>query len=103
MFEMLVLLINEINPHSFCFVTCFLFIFTREALPHRIAPHHLLYYDCIFENLPWLFAAGICRGYLPREFAIAICLGFFVYVSESFFVCVSKSCLYGSKPFLYLS
>ena len=37
------------------------------------APHHLLY--SISENLPWLFAAGICRGYLPREFAAGICRG----------------------------
>ena len=45
----------------------------------------------------------ICRGNLPREFAAGICRGFFVYVSEYFFVYVSKSCLYGSKSFLYMS
>ena len=86
MFEMFVLLINEVNPRSFCFVTCFLFIFHTPALPHRDTPHYLLY--CIFdklpwefavticrENLPWEFAAGICRGYLPREFAAGICRG----------------------------
>ena len=50
--------------------------------------------------LPWEFAAAICRGYLPWEFAVTICHGFFVYVSKSFLVYVSKSCLYGSKPFL---
>ena len=100
MFEMFVLLINEINPHSFCFVS---------SPTQKIAPQDLLY--CIFENLPWEFdvaicrrnlpwefAAGICRGYLPWEFA----LGFFVYISESFFVYASKSCLYGDKPFLYV-
>ena len=62
--------------------------------------------------LQWLFAVGICRSYLPWEFAVAICrenllglfaVGFFVYVSKSFLVCVSKSCLYGSKPFLDMS
>ena len=100
MFEMFVLLINEINPHSFCFVS---------SPTQKIAPQDLLY--CIFENLPWEFdvaicrrnlpwefAAGICRGYLPWEFA----LGFFVYISESFFVYASKSCLYGDKLFLYV-
>ena len=98
---MLVLLINEINPNSCCFVTCFL-LSSRVKLSHtEDAPHHLLY--CIFENLPWLFVSRICRGNLPQEFAVAICRGFFVYVSESFFVNVSKSCLYGSKPFLYVS
>ena len=104
---------------NFCFVTCFLFIFTREALPHRgITPHHLLHY--IFQNLPWSFAAIIFRGYLPREFAAGICSGnlpqefaagicrenlpwIFLFVSKSFFVYVSKSFLYGSKPFLYVS
>ena len=140
MFEMLVLLINEINPHSFCF--CYLFSFYLHAWSsptQRVAPHHLLY--CIFENLPWEFAArichgylpqefavgicrrnlpwifaaricrrnlpwefatGICRGYFPWEFAVGICHGNFVYVSESFFVYVSKSCLFGSKNFLYV-
>ena len=91
MFEMFVLLINEINPHSFCFVS---------YLTQRIAPHDLLY--CIFENLPWEFDVAIYRGNLPQEFAVAICRGFFVYISESFFVYVSKSCLYGGKPFLYV-
>ena len=101
MFEIFVLLINEINPNGFCFVTCFLFIFTRESSPtQRIALHHLL---CgIFENLPWLFAARICCRNLPWEFTAGICRGFFVYTSESFFVYVSKSCLYGGKPFLYV-
>ena len=66
-----------------------LFLSSRVKLSHaENAPHHLLY--CIFENLLWEFAAGICRG-------------FFAYVSEYFFVYVSKSCLYGSKPFLYVS
>ena len=48
-------------------------------------------------NLPWLFAVGICRGYLPWEFAVAICRWIFLYVSKSFLVYVSKSCLYGWK------
>ena len=82
MFEMFVLLINEINPHSFSFVTCFLFIFTVK-LSHTeySTPSSVLHI--------W-------------EFAVAICRGFFVYISESFFVYVSKSCLYGGKPFLYV-
>ena len=98
-------------------MVCYLFSFyihTWSSLTQRIAPHRLLY--CIFENLPWSFAAGICHGNLPQEFAVAICdenlpwkfavaicRGIFVYVRESFFVYVSKSCVYGSKPFLYVS
>ena len=110
MFEMLVLLTNEINPHGFCLVT-FLFIFTSEALPHRVYSFSPSLISIIWEfavgicrgYLPQEFAAGICRGYLPWEFAVAIGRGFFVYVSEYFFVYVNKSCLYGSKPFLYAS
>ena len=105
MFEMFVLLINEGNPHSFCFVTCFLFIFTREALPHRGLLHTILciaYLRISRGNLRWLFAVGICRRNLPWEFAVAICRGFFVYICESFFVYMSKSCLYGGKPFVYV-
>ena len=109
MFEMFVLLINEGNPHSFCFVICFLFIFTREALPHRgcSTPSSELHI--------WEFPVGICRGYFPREFAVgicrrnlpwelavAICRGFFVYICESFFAYMSKSCLYRDKPFVYV-
>ena len=93
MFEMLVLLINEINPHSFCFVTCFLFIFTSEALPHRGLLHtifYIAYLRICRRNLPWLFTVRICRR-------------FFVYVRECFFVYVNKSCLHGSKTFLYVS
>ena len=71
-------------------------------------------------SLPWDFAAAICRGYLrweftvancrdnlPQLFAVRICCGYlpwvFVYVSKSFLVYVSKSCLHGSKPFLDVS
>ena len=43
------------------------------------------------------------RIYRGNFFAGTICRGFFVFVSESFFACMSKSCLYGSKPFLYAS
>ena len=118
MFEMFVLLIHEIHPHSFCFVTCFLFIFTREALPHRGLLHAIFciaYLRICRGYLPQEIAAGICRGNLPQVFAVAICCqnlpwefavaifrGFFVYTSQSFFVYVSKSCLYGGKPFLYV-
>ena len=109
MFEMFVLLINKGNPHSFCFVTCFLFIFIRETLPRR---------GCSTSSSVlhiWEFSMGICRGYFPREFAVGICRrnlpwelavaiyrGFFVYICESFFVYMSKSCLYGDKPFVYV-
>ena len=88
------------------FVTCFFFIFTREALPHRGLLYTIFciaYSRICCGNLPWLFAAGICRRNLPWEFAAAVCRGIFVFVRKSFFVYVSKSCLYGSKPFLYVS
>ena len=64
--------------------------------------------------MPQLFAMGICRSYLPWEFAAAICCDFFlwvcfVYVSKLFF-CVIKffffensSYLIKSKPFWYVS
>ena len=55
------------------------------------------------ENLPWLFAARVGGRNLPQKFAVAICGGFFVFVSTFFFVYVIKSCLYGKKPFLYVS
>ena len=102
---MFVLLINEINPHSFSFVT-FLFIFTSEALPHRgllYTIFYIAYLRICRGNLLREFAVAICRRKLPWEFAVAICRWFFVYVSKCFFVYVSKSCLYGSKPFLYMS
>ena len=62
-------------------------------------------------NLPQQFAVAICRenmpqefaGYLLREFAVAICRGIFVFVSKFFFVYVTKSCFYESKPFSYVS
>ena len=70
----------------------------------------------IFENLPWesaarvhprslswVFAAGIfvviCGRNLPWKFAAPICRGNFVFVSKSFFICVSNYCLGGSKLF----
>ena len=73
----------------------FLFIFTCEALPHR---GHSTQSSALHIRE---FAARICRGYLPREFAAGICRGYlpFVFVSKSFSVYVSKSCLYESKPF----
>ena len=64
------------------------------------------------KNLPQDFSVGICRRNLPQKFAVAICcenlpwlfaVGLFVFVSKFFFVYVINSCLYGSKPFLYVS
>ena len=63
-------------------------------------------YSRIFcGNLPRELAVAICRENLPQEFAVAICRGYlpFVFVIKSFFVYVSKSCLYERKPFLYVS
>ena len=89
--------------------TCFLFIFTREALPHRGCSTRssvLHIWEFALEicrgNLPQEFAVGICCRNLPWLFAASICRGFFAYISESFFVYVSKSCLHGGKPFLYV-
>ena len=50
--------------------------------------------------LPWLFAAGICRSYLPRVCFVYVSKPFFC-VSKSFFF-VSKSFWIESKPFLYV-
>ena len=60
---------------------------SRVKLSHtEDAPHNPLHY--IFENLPWEFVVRICQGYLPREFAaeftVAICHGFFVFVTKYF-------------------
>ena len=57
--------------------------------------------------LPQLFAVAICRGNLPQLFVVGICRDYlqwvFADVSKSFLVYVSKSCLYGNKPFLDVS
>ena len=52
---------------NFCFVVCFLFIFTCETLPHRG------YYTPSSPLHVPEFAARICRGYLTQEFAVRIC------------------------------
>ena len=102
---MLVLLINEINPHSFCFVTCFLFIFTSEALPHRGLLHTIFYIAYLrichgnlplefavaicSRNLPWVFATIICHRNLPWEFAAGICCGYLPWV-----FCIHKQIIF---------
>ena len=71
MFEVFVLLINSLiltqwfleSLISFCFVACFLFVFTRESLTHRGLVHAMF---CIAYLM-------ISRGYLPRKFIVAIC------------------------------
>ena len=127
MFEMFALLINllilTISEAMVTYYLFFLHLHVWSSATQRITHQHLLYY--IFENLSWEFAARNCRGYLPREFAVEICrrncrgylpqefsveispnnfpwlfvVGFFVFVSKSFFVYVRKSCLYESKTF----
>ena len=80
MFEMFVLQINEINPHSFCFVSCFLFIFTREALPHRKSLHTILciaYLRICSENLPWVF-------YMFKRMLCCVCEQILLYGSKTF-------------------
>ena len=127
MFEMFALLINFlILTLSDPMVTCNLFFFSSSRVKLSYTEAYVTPFSTLHIRefavaicrriLPWEFAAGICRGYLPREFAVwiwhrnlpwlyavGICSGFFVFVSKSFFVYVSKSCLYGSKPFLYAS
>ena len=113
MFEMFVLLINEINPHSFCFFTCFIFIFTRQAPPHRGRLLHTIFniaylricrgylprefaVGICHRNLPWLFAVRICHGYLPRVFCIykrilfCICEQMLFIWRQTFFICVQN-------------
>ena len=107
---------------NFCFVISF--IFTSEALPHRAysaqsSALHIQEFTIAIccENLLQEFAMAICCENLPQEFAVGICCknllwlfasrichGYlpFVFVSNSFFVYVSKSCLYESKPFLHV-
>ena len=105
MFKMFALLINLlILTISDAMVTCYLFSFylhVWSSPTQRITHHHLPHY--IFENLPQDFAVRLCRRNLPWKFAVAICPGFFVFVSKSFFVYVSKSCLCRSKNFLFVS
>ena len=92
MFEMFVLLINEINPHSFCFVTCFIFIFTREVLPHRGCSTPSSVLDI------WKFAMGICRGNLPQEFAVRICRRYLpwivLYIYKRILFCIYEQILF---------
>ena len=86
MFEMFVLLINEINSNRFCFVACFLFIFTREALPHR----------GLLNTIFCIAYLTICRGYLPSVFCIykgvlfCICEQILFIWRQTFFICVQN-------------
>ena len=84
------------NKLFLCYL--FLFIFMCEAFPHKgySAQSSALH---IRE-----FAVGICRKNLPQEFAVGVWRGYlpFVFVSKSFSVYVSKSCLYVSKTFLFV-
>ena len=77
--------------------TCFLFIFTREALPHRGCSTQSLciaYLRICRGNLPWLFAAGICRGFLPREIAVGICSRNLPWLFAVGFFCIYKRILF---------
>ena len=76
MFEMFVLLIN---PHSFCFATCFLFTFMSEALLHRGLRHtifYIAYLRICLGNLLEEFGSRICR----RNFVVRNCRGFLPWV-----------------------
>ena len=92
---------------NFCFVT-FFYLHTS---------HYLQYY--LFENLPWEFDVRICRSYLPQEFIVRTCRGNLLWIftvkichgylswvfcicKQNLFLYVSKSCLYGTKPFLFV-
>ena len=86
MFEMFVLLINEINSNRFCFVACFLFIFTREALSHR----------GLLNTIFCIAYLRICRGYLPWVFCIykrilfCICEKILFIWKQTIFTCVQN-------------
>ena len=80
--------------------TCFLFILTNEALPHRgcSAPSFILHIweftvGIYRENLPQEFAVGICRSYLPWVFCIRRRILFCIYEQilfiwqQTFFIC----------------
>ena len=95
-------------PSKFSYTTAFLLlsVFFPNSEGWRITPHHFLFY--IVENLPCEFAATICRGYLPREYAAGICWLFAPricrgYLPWVFCIYVTKSCFYESKPFSYVS
>ena len=86
---------------------CYLFSFYLHvwSSPHRGLLHTIFcitYSRICHGNFLREFAVAICCRNLLWEFVVVICLGFFVFVSKSFFVYLSKFCLYGSKPFLYV-
>ena len=85
MFEMFVLLINEINPHSFSFVTCFLFIFTVK-LSHTeySTPSSVLHI--------WEFAVAICRGFfcIYKRILFCICEKILFIWKQTIFTCVQN-------------
>ena len=104
MFEMFVLLINEIHPHSFLLYYLFSFYLHAWSSPTQRTPsHHLLF--CIFENLPQEFAARICpgiyRGDLPQEFAVRICRRNLLWVFATRVCRRDLPCLF-SVGFLYI-
>ena len=87
---------DSFTPSSVLHIWEFAVAICRKNLPQEFAVGICRRY------LLWLFAARICRGSLPWESAVAIFRGCFVYTSQSFFVYVSKFCLYGGKPFYYV-
>ena len=109
MFEMFALLINFNhlwrNDYSLLvFCLSYLWSSPTQRMLHTI--FYITYSRICRGNLSREFAVTIYRENLPQEFALEICrgyLGFFVFVSTFFFVYVINSCLYGSKPFLYVS
>ena len=92
--------------------TCFLFIFTREALPHRgcstwssvlhiwefaleicrgnLSQEFAVGICC--RNLPWLFAASICRGFfcIYKRILFCICEQILFIWRQTFFICVQN-------------
>ena len=82
----------------------FLFIFTSEALPNRGLLHtifYIAYLRICRGNLPREFAVAICRENLLWEFAAGICRVFFVYVSKYFF-CVCEQILFIWKQTFFI-
>ena len=92
-------------------VTCFRFIYTREAFLHRgllTTIFYITYLKLCRENLPQAFSVEICRRNLPRLLAMRICRRnlpwkFGVATCDGFF-CICKQvllCVYQQILFIW--
>ena len=80
------------------------FLSLRVKLSHtEDAPHHFLY--CISENLPWEFAASICRENLPWLFTVKICRGYLPCVfciRKQILFCICEQILFIGKQTFFI-